>query len=510
MQRTGKTSFFWKPDRQPSPLPILLLMISRILPLLFCLTGLLSAAPKMNVLFIAVDDLRPELNCYGASPIVTPNLDRLAGRSLLFERAYCQVAVCNPSRNSVLSGLRPESTGILANNKFLRPSLPDVVTLPQHFKNNGYTTLSLGKIFHHSSAEPGDDAQSWSEPSWYHGEPYRHWFSKESDDFLKSLKKLPPNKRPRLIRARPYEAAQEPDEVYPDGQTALKAIDTLKRLKAEGRPFFLGVGFVKPHLPFTCPQKYWDLYPETSIQLPANAPPAKGAPAAAFHDQYELRSYGGIPKQGDIDKATALKLIRGYRACVSYMDAQLGRVMTALDELGLADTTIIVLWGDHGYHLGEQGLFTKMTNFEICTRVPLLLSMPGMKTAGSKSRALVELVDLYPTLAELAGLPAPARCEGTSLAPLLKAPERPWKNAAFSEYLRRGPEPDKGRSIRTDRWRYTEWHTPKGKLSGLELYDHQNDPNESVNLAADPAYAAPLQELAEQLKAGWQAATPAP
>lgn len=483
-------------------------MLIRLLFVYFCLASFIVAAPAPNVLFIAVDDLRPELGCYGVAHMKTPHLDRLAEKSVLFERAYCQVAVCNPSRNSVLSGLRPDSTGILANNKFLRSSLPSVVTLPQHFKNHGYTAISLGKIFHHSSAEPGNDEQSWSEPAWFHGEPYRHWFTQESDEFIKSLKRLPPDQRPRLIRARPYEAAQEQDDVYPDGQTALKAIETLKRLKSAGKPFFLGVGFVKPHLPFTCPQKYWDLYPKSSIHLPADSPPAKSAPPPAFHDQYELRSYGGIPQTGNVEEETALKLIRGYRACTSFMDAQVGRVLRTLEELGLTENTIIVLWGDHGYHLGEQGLFTKMTNFEIGTRVPLLVSQPNMKTAGRKSRALVELVDLYATLSDLAGLPAPNLSEGISLKPLLDDPNRPWKTAAFSEYLRRGRESLKGRSIRTHRWRYTEWRTPKGKLSGVELYDHENDPGESVNLAADIAYSDQVKELSKQLDSGWKAAMP--
>jgi len=481
-------------------------MIARLFALL-SLTATLSAAP--NVLFIAVDDLRPELGCYGAKHMQTPNIDQLAASGVMFERAYCQVAVCNPSRNSVLSGFRPDTTTILANNKFLRPTLPDVVTLPQHFKNNGYTALSLGKIFHHSSVEPGDDPQSWSEPAWYHGEPYKHWFTKESDDFIKRLKKLPKNKQPRLIRAEPFEASQESDDVYPDGQTALKAMETLQRLKNEGKPFFLGVGFVKPHLPFTCPQKYWDMYPEDMIHLPTDSPPAKDAPAPAFHDLYELRSYGGIPKTGDIDEATALKLIRAYRACVSYMDAQLGRVIAELDRLGLRENTLIVLWGDHGYHLGEQGLFTKMTNFELGARVPLIVSAPGLKTAGQKSRALVELVDLYPTLSELAGLPVRESLEGTSFVPVLEKPDRKWKQATFSEYLRRGPEGYKGRSIRTDRWRYTEWKTPKGIDAGTELYDHENDPKETVNIALKPEYAGRVKELSAQLKAGWKAARPA-
>jgi arylsulfatase A-like enzyme len=414
-------------------------------PLLFLLTSLAivspAAAAPTNVLFIAVDDLRPELHCYGATHMKSPNIDKLAACGMLFERAYCQVAVCNPSRSSVLSGTRPDTTGVLDNQHFMRPNMPDVVTLPQHFKNNGYTSLSLGKIFHHSEREPGDDPQSWSQPAWYHGEPYRHWFTKEALDYVKNLKALPKDKQPKQLRAAPFEAADEPDASYPDAQTAEKAIETLRQLKADGKPFFLGVGFVKPHLPFTCPQKYWDLYPEDSIQLAASPQRPTDAPAPAFHNNYELRSYGTVPEDGRITPKMAHHLIRGYRACVSFMDAQLGRVIDELDRLGLRENTVIVFWGDHGYHLGENGTFTKMTNFELGTRVPLILSVPGMKTAGRHSRALVELVDLYPTLAEACSLPLPGHLEGTSFVPLLGNPDRPWKTAAFSQYLRTGRPP---------------------------------------------------------------------
>ncbi len=466
------------------------------------------AAQPLNVLFIAVDDLRPELGCYGAEHMKTPHLDRLAAQGMLFERAYCQVAVCNPSRSSVLSGTRPDTTGVFDNQHFMRPNMPDVISLPQHFKNHGYTSLSLGKIFHHSEREPGDDPQSWSEPAWYHGEPYKHWFTQESLDYVKQLKALPKAQQPKQLRAAPFEAADEPDGSYPDAQTAAKAIETLRRLKAEAKPFFLGVGFVKPHLPFTCPQKYWDLYSEASIQLAANAQRPKDAPEPAFHNNYELRSYGTVPENGPISDAMALKLIRGYRACVSFMDAQLGRVLDELDRLGLRENTLIVLWGDHGYHLGENGLCTKMTNFENGTRVPLLVNHPGMKIAGKRTQALVELVDLYPTLAQLCDLPLPKHLEGTSFAPLLENPDQPWKKAAFSQYLRTGKPPHTGRSLRTDRWRYTEWHDLKGKPAGVELYDELNDPQETVNLASDPTHAETVKQLAAQLHSGWKAALP--
>ena len=467
-----------------------------------------GGAQPFNVLFIAVDDLRPELGCYGAARMKTPHIDRLASSGMLFERAYCQVAVCNPSRSSLLSGTRPDTNGVLDNQHFLRPNMPAVITLPQHFKNHGYTTVSLGKLFHHSEREPGDDPQSWSEPAWYHGEPYKHWFSKDSLDYVKRLKALPQDEQPKQLRAAPFEAANEPDQSYPDAQTAAKAIETLQRLKADGKPFFLGVGLVKPHLPFTCPQKYWDLYPAETIQLATNAYCPNGAPESAFHNNYELLSYGTVPKEGGLPDAMALNLIRGYRACVSFMDAQVGRVIDELERLGLRKNTLIVLWGDHGYHLGENGVFTKMTNFELGTRVPLIVSTPSMKTAGRRTRALVELVDLYPTLAECCDLSQPKHLEGFSFVPLIEKSNQPWKKAAFSQYLRPGKAPVMGRSIRTDRWRYTEWRDPKQNLVGVELYDETNDPQENINFASSPDQAETLQSLSAQLKAGWKAALP--
>jgi arylsulfatase A-like enzyme len=505
----GKSNGQW-PSRNAAAAHRWFGTLGLLLPLIFGLCPLIFAASTAppNVLFIAVDDLRPEIHCYGAAHMKTPSLDRLAARGLLFERAYCQVAVCNPSRNSLLSGCRPDTTGILDNQHFLRGQMPDVVTLPQHFKQHGYTTLSLGKIFHHSEREPGDDPQSWSEPAWYHGEPYRHWFARESLDYVKQLKALPKEKQPKQLRAAPFEAADESDDVYPDGQTAVKAIETLRRLKADARPFFLGVGFVKPHLPFTCPQKYWDLYPADTIRLATNSARPAGAPEPAFHSWYELRSYGTVPEKGGITDEMALNLIRGYRACVSFMDAQLGRVLDELDRLGLRDNTIVILWGDHGYHLGESDVWTKMTNFERGVRVPLIVSAPGMKTAGQRTRALVELVDLYPTLTELAGLPLPPHLEGTSFKPLIENPTRAWKTAAFSQYLRPGKPPFMGRTIRTDRWRYTEWTDPKNQHAGIELYDHTSDPDETRNLANHPAQKDIVAKLAAELKAGWKSAQP--
>jgi iduronate 2-sulfatase len=486
-----------------------------VLIALACLASLstaTAAAERPNVLFIAVDDLRPALRCYGEKEMHTPNIDALARQGLLFSRAYCQVSVCNPSRNSVLSGCRPDTTKIYDNSEYLRPKMPNVVTLPQHFKQHGYHAVSVGKIFHHSEREPGDDPQSWSEPSWYHGTPHRHWYTADSTEYVENLKKLPPEKRPRLMRGPPYEAADQPDENYPDAKTATQAIATLRRLK--DRPFFLGVGFVKPHLPFTAPQKYWDLYPADTIRLPASYDAPRDVPADAQHNLYELRSYGRIHPTADPTREQALAMIRGYRACVSFLDAQVGRVLAALDELGLREKTIVVLWGDHGYHLGENRLWTKMTNYEAGTRVPLIVSAPGRKARGQSSAALVELIDLYPSLAELCGLPPPSHLEGTSFTPLLDTPNRPWKQAAFSQYARSyNGRRDQGRapmgySIRTDTHRYTEWFDPDKILRGVELYDQVTDPYNDRNLAHDPAMKTLAAKLSKQLHAGWRAALP--
>jgi iduronate 2-sulfatase len=478
------------------------------LSLLACLSAssLAAAEPeRYNVLLILADDLRPELGCYGDKAVHTPNIDALARQGTLFQRAYCQVAVCNPSRASMLSGLRPDTIGIFDQSKYLRTQNPSVVTLPQLFKDNGYRSLSVGKVFHHSSSEPGDDPLSWSEPMYGFGKPYRHWFNSDSNDAAKE------NKRGR---GPAYEASDHPDDDYPDGKTAQKAIELLRENK--DRPFFLGVGFIKPHLPFTCPQKYWDMYPADSIRLPENYAAPENVPSEALQSGYELRGYAGMPPKGEIPREDALNLIRGYRACTSFLDAQVGRVLAELDKLGLREKTIVVLWGDHGYHLGENSLWTKMTNFEIATRVPLIISVPGQKTAGEPCPALVESVDIFPTLAQLCGVVPPRELEGLSLAPLLADPIRPWKIAAFSQYGR-GPTSKfdpaihpMGRSIRTDRYRYTEWRDPKGALLGTELYDQKTDPADTANIAALPENSDLVKQLAASLQQGWKSALPNP
>lgn len=507
-----KTARFFSSIRQVH-LSVLLALVA--LPMADAAVTAAKTTRPYNVLFLVADDLRADIEAYGHSEVKTPHLRDLARSGLLFERAYCQQAVCGPSRASVLSGARPDKTGIYENAQTVRMSrLPDLITLPQLFRQNGYRSLSVGKVFHHEEVEtggavskrPGDDALSWSETPWYHGDPYQQWFNEESFALLERLRSLPPEERPR--RGPPYEASNQPDEVYPDGQIASKAIQTLRELKNER--FFLAVGFRRPHLPFNCPQKYWDLYPADSIRIPDNYYPPTDVPEYALHNGYELRSYAGMPKTGPIPEGHARNLIRGYRATVSYMDAQLGKVLAELDRLGLRENTIVVFWSDHGFHLGENSLWSKMTNFEISARTPLILRVPGVGEADRRTQALVELVDIYPTLAELCGLPLPPHLDGRSCVPLLDNPNQAWKQAVYTQFPRRGraqfnlvTDP-MGRSMRTERYRYTEWTNRRDGLLATELYDLVNDPANNVNLANRPEHRVLVAQLASELSANWR------
>jgi len=453
-----------------------------------------DAAKRPNVLFIAVDDLKPLLGCFGYAKIRSPNIDRLAARGTVFERTYCQQAVCAPSRASVMSGCRPDTTRIYDLQTPLRKTMPNVLTLCQHFKQNGYTTVSLGKIYHHYQK---DDPPGWSEEPW-----------RPTEGAWKGRGYISPEAQAVAAaeaggRGPAYECADAPDEAYPDGVVATKAVETLRRLK--DAPFFLAVGFYKPHLPFNAPKKYWDMYPPESIDLADNPFKPEGAPDLAMTGWGELRNYPGMPKQGDLTEDQARTLIRGYKACVSYADAQIGRVLDELERLGLADRTVVVLWGDHGWHLGDHGLWCKHTNFESATRAPLVLASPAV-LGGKTTQRLAEFVDIYPSTCELAGLSVPDHCEGTSLVPLMRDPERPWKTAAFSQYPRGGVM---GYSMRTDRYRFTRWQKQKdGEVVAVELYDHQADPQENVNLAAASEHKDLVARLTKQLDAGWKAARP--
>ncbi len=486
-----------------------------------------EAKQRYNVLFIAVDDLRPQLGCYGDKIVKSPHIDRLASAGLVFTRAYCQQAVCSPSRTSLLTGRRPDTTRVYGLRTHFRKYLPDVVTLPQHFKQNGYHTQSFGKIYHGGF----DDPASWSVKSWFPGVP--NYGKRENIELMKrnvaemrrrnqKLKKgvvlerdpktgLKLRENPRKARPKrgpSWEDPDVPDNALRDGAIADAAIEAMRKVK--DRPFFLAVGFYKPHLPFVAPKKYYDLYDPKTLPLADNPYPPKGAPSLALTNWGELRNYNDIPKKGPLPPGKDRQLVHGYYACVSYTDAQVGKVLDALKRLGLRDKTIVILWGDHGWQLGEHGLWCKHTNFETSTWVPMIISVPGQKTAGGRSAALVEFVDIYPSLCELCGLSLPDGLEGTSFKPLVERPDRPWKKAAFSQYPRgvRKVGRAMGYSMRTDRYRFTEW-TVKGKdWQRVELYDHQTDPQENVNIAERPENAELVKALTKQLHAGWRAARP--
>ena len=448
-----------------------------------------SSKRRPNVLFIAVDDLRPELGCYGNPIIKSPNIDRLAKSGVVFLNAFCQQAVCSPSRSSLLTGTRPDTTRVWDLATHFRKALPDIVTLPQHFKSNGYFTQSMGKVYHHGL----DDPESWSVPTQF---PVARFNASDN----KSQGRGPA-----------FQAVAVADNALHDGELADMAVTALHGMKEKKQPFFLAVGFIRPHLPFISPKKYWALYDPASIPLAPNPFPPKDAPKYAVVAGGEIHSYDGVPKETHLPDDYARQAKLGYYAAVSYVDAQIGRVVDELDHLGLRDNTIIVLWGDHGWKLGEHDAWAKHSNVENDTHVPLIISVPGMATAGKSSPALVEFVDVYPTLADLAGLPKPPRVEGLSARPLLEKPDLPWKSAAFSQYPRKiGKQNLMGYSMRTERYRLTTWiqKPDLNKVVAVELYDHKTDPQENINIAGDPANAALVGKLTVQWRAGWQAAMP--
>ena len=424
-----------------------------------------------NVLFISVDDLRPQLNCYGREQMVTPHLDRLAGRGLVFDRAYCQAPVCAASRCSLLSGCRPDTTGIHSYHGRISEAMPQVLTMPQHFRNHGYATASLGKVYHHLD----DDPEGWTKKPWKPS----NYFPGYVTERAKRLNEEGDRRGPA------YEAAEVPDEAYADGRTARRAVKELERLA--GERFFLGVGFVRPHLPFNAPQRYWDLYGPEDIVMPDYTRKPEGAPDAAMHNWGELRQYHGIPRQGDMSDDLARTLIHGYYSAVSYMDAQVGLLLDALQRLGLAQNTVVIVWGDHGWNLREHGLWCKHSCFETSLRSAMLMAGPGVPR-GRTTRKLTEFTDIYPSLADLCGLPVPDHLQGVSFVPLLQDLERPWRRGAFSEF-------NNATTVRTHRYRYTRWVNDQGDQYAHMLYDHHEDPRETVNLADRQSHRDVVQKL---------------
>ncbi|MCA9215194.1 MAG: sulfatase [Planctomycetales bacterium] len=514
------------------------------------------AVERPNILFIAVDDLRPELGCYGSEHVISPNLDALASDGLLFERAYCQQAICRPSRASLMTGARPDTTGLYHNYVALRELQPNILTLPQHLISHGYTTAYCGKIFHQGDT---DEEHSWSRQpvKWVKGvSPPRGPYALPENNRLKQenleemLAKYGAAARRGLASGPAYEKAEVPDHAYSDGYETLRAIETMKQMAQDkDKPFFLALGFKKPHLNWTAPTKYWDLYDAQKIPMAEHENAPKNGAAMGLHASFELRTRAGIPKHGPLGDELSRTLKHAYLACVSYVDAQIGRIIQALQDIGVRDDTIIIVWGDHGWHLGDMGVWGKATNYEIATRVPLFIWTPNMKTRGQKTRALVELVDIYPTLCELAGVPVPAHVEGHSFVPLLTEPHRDWKKAVFSQYpnpalrewaanplsqgmretwfgpliqeveqriiSQHGDRWDRelfekhlmGYTMRTDQYRLVVWRDHRNSASVplfVELFDHNVDPHETTNIA--DGHPAIVVTLLQQLKDGWQAA----
>jgi len=442
-----------------------------------------------NVLLIMADDLNNDLGTYGHPIVKTPNLDRLAARSVRFDRAYTQFPLCSPSRVSLLTGRRPDTTRVHDLVTDFRTTLPDVVTLPQAFRRNGYVSARVGKIYHYGN--PGqigtsglDDPASWDEVINPRG------VDKDEESTLTNL-----TPKRGLGSSLSYYASPAPDEAHTDGKVAAETIALLEKHK--DRPFFIGAGFYRPHCPFIAPRKYFDLYPLDRIPAPAFTPAdLEGIPQAAWFT---------IPPNWDVPPDGLRETIRAYYASISFLDANVGRVLDALDRLGLADRTIVVFVSDHGYHLGDRGQWMKQTLFEHSTRAPLLISGPGIAAKRRSSPRIVEFLDLYPTLLALAGVPAPSGLQGRSLVPLLKDPAARWDHAALSQVRRGAAQPAAGAaatpfmgySVRTAEWRYTEWD---GGARGVELYNERNDPGERRNLASDPKHQTRVVEMQKLLR----------
>ena len=515
----------------------------------FLLCPLLQSAEKPNILFIAIDDLRPELGCYGSPVAITPNLDALASDGLRFDRAYCQEAICAPSRISLLTGKRPDQTGITHNYVKLRDLNPDIITLPQHFGAHGYTTFFTGKIFHQGDEEedawnhqPNPNKLAFKKPKSSYAIPENQKI--RSENLKAMIKKYGETAKRGLGGGPAYESADVPDHAYIDGYNTELGIATMKELaQDDDKPFLMALGFKKPHLNWTSPSKYWDLYDRDQLHLATQVDGPAGGAEMGLHASFELRTRAGIPKSGPIGDELSRTLLHAYYACVSYVDAQIGKAITALDEAGIRDNTIIIVWGDHGWHLGEMGIWGKATNYEIATRVPLIMQTPGMKARGRGTEALVELLDVFPTLCDLAGIPPLEGITGRSFAPLLDAPDQDWKEIAISQFptpaLREwaanplspemretyfGPliEEVEGRIIaqqtetwdrelfeqhlmgytaRSQRYRLILWmdqRNPDAPPVDAELFDHQSDPTETTNIAS--THPEVVAELTSKLK----------
>lgn len=460
--------------------------------LLAAILGTFVSAPaaaadnKQNVLLIVTDDCNNDLGCYGHPLVKTPHIDRLAGRGVLFERAYCQFPLCNPSRASFLTGLYPDQTGVTNNQTHFREKWPDLVTLPQLFAQHGYATARIGKLYHYGvprqiGTDGLDDPASWQQTINPAGR------DKTDEPLITSIAE-----HRNFGATLSWLAAEGEDEEQTDGIAATEAIRLLEQHGEN--PFFLAVGFYRPHTPFVAPRKYFDMYPLEQIELPdVPEDDLADVPRVAWN----LR-----PVERAMDDETKKKAIQAYYASISFMDAQVGRLLDAVERLGLADETIVVFFSDHGFHMGEHEMWQKTTLFENSARVPLVIYAPGAEANGRATRGLAELVDVYPTLADLCDLPPPEHLAGTSLAPILDNATASVRDSALTQQTRTvrreegGRRPIMGYCIRTDRWRYTEWDEGR---EGTELYDHESDPGELHNLAREPEYESAVRELAAVL-----------
>ncbi|NJN28541.1 MAG: sulfatase [Cyclobacteriaceae bacterium] len=456
-----------------------------------------SGSKKPHILFIAVDDLRPMLGCYGVEDVKSPGIDKLADQGIMFLNAFSQQAWCSPSRTSLLTGLRPDKTRVYDLVTNFRDATPNAITLPQFFKSNGYKTLAFGKIFHSNM----DDTVSWSIPTWEPKviDPLKHYVLSENIEAAKN----------RNGYATPYERANVLDDDYPDGQITAKAIEALEGM--DGRPFFLAVGYYKPHLPFNAPAKYWEMYDDDNIDLPQNTARPIGSPEYAFLTRSEHHNYLGVPPLPSgtpLPDSLTRKLIHGYMACVSYVDAQVARLLQALEDRGELEHTIVVLWGDHGWKLGEYGSWSKHTNYDVDTKVPLIIKPSGKVFVNAKVKSIVELLDVYPTLVSLAGFEIPDTIEGKSLLSLIESGGNE-ENVAFSQFIRnqeRNYTTYKdaeviGQTVRTDQFRFIRWIDKKSPTTILatELYDLRKGEYEMINEALNEAYSEKIRALSELL-----------
>lgn len=478
-----------------------------LISLLILQCGLVIATERPNVLLVLVDDLKPALGCYGDAAAKTPNIDRLAARGMRFDLAYCNEALCAPSRFTLMLGSHPTSTGLYGLGNHLRRALPGAVTMPQHFARfGGYRTESLGKVFHVGHGNEGDP-QSFSVPPFSDKVIEYHDPTSTDGGKLTREEALFTNQMLEKIRSLPrgaaFESPDAEDADYADGRVAAEVINRLAAAKArrqqEDTPFFIAAGFVRPHLPFSVPKKYWDIHDPAKLPMPQFERLPAGSPKVAHKRGGEIAAYSPAPEREDAEFSPALKrqLIHGYYAATSFVDAQIGKVVDELDRLGIAKDTIIVLWGDHGFHLGDLGIWTKHTNYEQANRIPLLVIAPGVTRPGSNTLQLAETVDIFPTLAELAGLPPPRGAQpidGLSLVPVLKDPAVRVRDHAFHCY----PKETLGRAIRTERYRMVEWKKPgaPAAIAEIELYDYESDPLETKNLANDkPDVVAQLRAI---------------